>query len=496
MLAVSRRVLELRLEALAEQQHEIRVVELLDVAGRRLEVVRLGPGRREVANAHRRPADLLRGERERIEGRDDARALVVGAAATAAAARAETSHPQYENDSYSHPSVSYSPWPDARQADYEGLLAEHGLRPTRQRVSVLGALASRDDATAQQIHALLADDGVRVGPRDRLPHAARACRRAASSTRSRTTAERRATACAATAITTISSARAVTGSSSSATASSTPGSPISPPQHGFTLEAHTVEVTGRCPAARRLEPAELARRSGASRRPRLHAADVCKDDRRRRGGRHHGLRHGPRLRRQREPRWRALFGAPSAEARARIVTKGGMRRADGRWIPDGRAKAIRGDCEASLAALDGLEIDLYLIHAPDPGTPWKTSVRALARLVDEGLVKRVGVANVNRRQLDEALELAPVAAVQVALSVLDDSAVRGGVVERCEEAGVALSSRTLRSAGRAGPAASLVKGWPRPHSPGCSSSLPPSSRSPALAARRPLARPPEPRGFA
>ena len=123
---------------------------------------------------------------------------------------------------------------------------------------------------------------------------------------------------------------------------------------------------------------------------------------------------------------------------ARIVTKGGMRRADGRWIPDGRAKTIRADCEASLAALDGLEIDLYLIHAPDPGTPWKTSVRALARLVDEGLVRRVGVANVNRRQLDEALQLAPVAAVQVALSVVDDSAVRGGIVERCEEAGIAV----------------------------------------------------------
>ena len=42
-------------------------------------------------------------------------------------------------------------------------------------------------------------------------------------------------------------------------------------------------------------------------------------------------------------------------------------------------------------------------------------MRALARLVDEGLVRRVGVANVNRRQLDEALELAPIAAVEVAL---------------------------------------------------------------------------------
>ncbi len=139
---------------------------------------------------------------------------------------------------------------------------------------------------------------------------------------------------------------------------------------------------------------------------------------------------------------------------ARIVTKGGMRRDSGRWIPDGRAKTIRADCDASLAALDGLEIDLYLIHAPDPGTPWKTSVRALARLVDEGLVKCVGVANVNRRQLDEALELAPVAAVQVALSHYDTRALRGGVVERCDEAGVTVIAHSPlggpRRAGRLG----------------------------------------------
>src|SRR3954447_14727218 len=122
----------------------------------------------------------------------------------------------------------------------------------------------------------------------------------------------------------------------------------------------------------------------------------------------------------------------------RVVTKGGMSRADGGWVPDGRAMAIRADCEASLEALDGLPIDLYLLHVPDPRTPWRTSVRALARLVDDGLVRRVGVANVNRAQLDEALELAPIAAVQVALSVFDESALRGGVVERCADAGVAL----------------------------------------------------------
>jgi aryl-alcohol dehydrogenase-like predicted oxidoreductase/predicted kinase len=127
-----------------------------------------------------------------------------------------------------------------------------------------------------------------------------------------------------------------------------------------------------------------------------------------------------------------------AHGRARVVTKGGMARTGGAWIPDGRAKAILSDCEASVAALDGLSINLYLLHAPDSRTPWRTSVRALARLVDEGLVVRVGLANVNRLQLDEALELAPIAAVQIALSPYDDRAVRGGVVERCAELGISL----------------------------------------------------------
>jgi aryl-alcohol dehydrogenase-like predicted oxidoreductase len=139
-----------------------------------------------------------------------------------------------------------------------------------------------------------------------------------------------------------------------------------------------------------------------------------------------------------------------AEASARIVTKGGMTRLGGAWVPDGRAKAILGDCEASLADLGGLAIDTFLVHAPDPRTPWSTSVRALARLVDDGVVERVGVSNVNRRQLDEALALAPIGAVEVALSVLDDRPLRGGVVERCAEMGITVIAHSpLGGPGRA-----------------------------------------------
>jgi aryl-alcohol dehydrogenase-like predicted oxidoreductase len=127
-----------------------------------------------------------------------------------------------------------------------------------------------------------------------------------------------------------------------------------------------------------------------------------------------------------------------AHHKSHIVTKGGMRRPRGAWVPDGRAKAILEDCEASLTALDGLAIDLYLLHAPDPRTPLTTSVRALARLREEGLVREIGLANINRRQLDEALTTTPIAAIQVALSVYDDTAIRGGLLERCAELGIAV----------------------------------------------------------
>src|SRR5690348_8922187 len=59
----------------------------------------------------------------------------------------------------------------------------------------------------------------------------------------------------------------------------------------------------------------------------------------------------------------------------RVVTKGGMTRAGSAWVPDGRASSIRRHCEDSLGALDGVPIDLYLLHAPDPRVPWLTSLR-------------------------------------------------------------------------------------------------------------------------
>lgn len=125
-----------------------------------------------------------------------------------------------------------------------------------------------------------------------------------------------------------------------------------------------------------------------------------------------------------------------AVARTTVVTKVGMRREGPRWIPDGRARSVDADCAASEAALGDVPIGALLVHAPDPAVPWATTVRALARLHEAGRARRIGVSNVTRAQLDEALSLAPLSVIEVAFSLYDDEALAGGVVARALEAGL------------------------------------------------------------
>jgi len=130
--------------------------------------------------------------------------------------------------------------------------------------------------------------------------------------------------------------------------------------------------------------------------------------------------------------WRARATA----CPARVVTKCGMRREGGAWIPDGRAKRIADDIAASVEALGGVPIDVLLLHAPDPRVPLATTGRALARAHEDGVVRAVGVSNVSRKQLEELAAHAPISAVEIALGAYDDLAVRSGVVSYCLEHGM------------------------------------------------------------
>ena len=75
----------------------------------------------------------------------------------------------------------------------------------------------------------------------------------------------------------------------------------------------------------------------------------------------------------------------------------------------------------SLRRLDIESIDLYQLHAPDPGTPLVRTMRAIRALMDAGQVQQVGVSNfeLNQWQEAEAVLGRPVVSNQVQYHLLD-----------------------------------------------------------------------------
>lgn len=117
-----------------------------------------------------------------------------------------------------------------------------------------------------------------------------------------------------------------------------------------------------------------------------------------------------------------------------IVTKGGLERPGGAWVTNGRARHLAAAARGSRDRLGS--IDLYLLHAVDPKTPLATSVRALARLRDDGIVRGIGLSNVGPAQLEEAVAMTAIDAVEIELHPWKLDAVRGGLVELCAARGI------------------------------------------------------------
>jgi len=125
-------------------------------------------------------------------------------------------------------------------------------------------------------------------------------------------------------------------------------------------------------------------------------------------------------------------------SRVEVATKGGLHRPGGKWVADAKAKSLRAACEASCRALGVDVIDLYQLHAVDPKTPTETSVRALASLQKDGLIRHIGLCNVTVGQIAAARAIAEISSVQVSLSPLDDENLRNGVAEYCRDHGIRL----------------------------------------------------------
>ena len=133
----------------------------------------------------------------------------------------------------------------------------------------------------------------------------------------------------------------------------------------------------------------------------------------------------------------ALAGWDGPRDDVLIATKAGLCRPNGNWFPNGRPEALRRAVEGSLVALGVERLPLLQLHAPHgKGVPFADQVGALATLRDEGKIDAVGLCNVSVEQLDEALDITPIAAVQSKANRFDVASFRKGLVTRCHALGI------------------------------------------------------------
>src|SRR5271167_1187119 len=102
-----------------------------------------------------------------------------------------------------------------------------------------------------------------------------------------------------------------------------------------------------------------------------------------------------------------------------IVTKFGQtRRLGGANGVDGSPAYIAQACQASLKRLGVEVIDLYYQHRVDPAVPVEDTVGAMARLVEQGKVRFLGLCEARPDRIRRAHATHPMAAVQSEFSLL------------------------------------------------------------------------------
>jgi len=76
------------------------------------------------------------------------------------------------------------------------------------------------------------------------------------------------------------------------------------------------------------------------------------------------------------------------------------------WQSDLRARAFEQSTKQSLVNLKLSEVDLLLIHWPNPNIPLAETMGALCKMKREGLARHIGVSNFTVALIEEAVRLA------------------------------------------------------------------------------------------
>ncbi len=135
-----------------------------------------------------------------------------------------------------------------------------------------------------------------------------------------------------------------------------------------------------------------------------------------------------------------LVGRAIRDRRDRVVlaTKFGNVRG-----PDGAMLGVRGDpeyvrqaCDASLQRLGVDHIDLYYQHRVDPGVPIEETVGAMAELVQQGKVLRLGLSEAAPDTIRRAYATHPITALQTEFSLWSRDPQENGIFDTVRELGI------------------------------------------------------------
>ncbi|MHC2016581.1 aldo/keto reductase [Methylobacterium sp. CM6247] len=133
-----------------------------------------------------------------------------------------------------------------------------------------------------------------------------------------------------------------------------------------------------------------------------------------------------------------LLGRFLEERRDRVVlaTKFGIvRDAAGSRRIDNTPAYIAAACDASLKRLRVGTIDLYYCHRRNPETPLEETIGSMAKLVETGKVRALGLSEVSPATLRAAHAIYPIAAVQSEYSLWSRTP-EDGMLATCAELGV------------------------------------------------------------
>jgi aryl-alcohol dehydrogenase-like predicted oxidoreductase len=122
-----------------------------------------------------------------------------------------------------------------------------------------------------------------------------------------------------------------------------------------------------------------------------------------------------------------------------LATKFGYVRApDGKGFGmDSRPESVAAACDASLRRLGVEYIDLYYQHRVDPKVPIEETVGAMARLVEAGKVRFLGLSEASANTVRRAARTHSIAALQSEYSLWSRD-VEHDVLQACREYGIGL----------------------------------------------------------